>query len=76
MFLTYAIINYRKKTTIKVFHIYNNLLKKRKRVIMRINIKRIIAGVMAAAILSSSTIMPSLALEEAYYFQYYQQETL
>lgn len=34
---------------------------------MRINIKRIIAGVMAAAILSSSTIMPSLALEEAYY---------
>ena len=34
---------------------------------MKINIKRIIAGVMAAAILSSSTIMPSLALEEAYY---------
>ena len=67
MFLTYAIINYRKKTTIKVFHIYNNLLKKRKGVIMKINIKRIIAGVMAAAILSSSTIMPSLALEEAYY---------
>ena len=67
MFLTCAIINYRKKTTIKVFHIYNNLLKKRKGVIMKINIKRIIAGVMAAAILSSSTIMPSLALEEAYY---------
>ena len=67
MFLTYAIINYRKKTTIKAFHIYNILLKKRKGVIMKINIKRIIAGVMAAAILSSSTIMPSLALEEAYY---------
>ncbi len=34
---------------------------------MKTNIKRIIAGVMAAAILSSSTVMSSFALEEAYY---------
>lgn len=34
---------------------------------MKTNIKRIIAGVMATAILSSSTVMSSFALEEAYY---------
>ena len=66
MFLTYAIINYRKKTTIKVFHIYNILLKKRKGVIMKRNIKKIVAGIIASLIITSNNTFAIFASNSEY----------
>lgn len=66
MFLTYAIINYRKKTTIKVFHIYNILLKKRKGVIMKRNIKKIVAGIIASLIITSNNTFAVFASNSEY----------
>ena len=66
MFLTYAIINYRKKTTIKVFHIYNNLLKKRKGVIMKRDIKKIVAGIIASLIITSNNTVAIFASNSEY----------
>ena len=66
MFLTYAIINYRKKTTIKVFHIYNILLKKQKGVIMKRNIKKIVAGIIASLIITSNNTFAVFASNSEY----------